>query len=143
MSPRGYGDLHGHLALLEREGLLIRVEELTVAGRLACAPLHVVRCKTVDLVVPAESEIVVEPLLLNHLRNNLVVVQMRDPAEREIWPWHGYSLGEWCEEFEEEARLAVEGSAFEVGERLAKRRIKGEMPNKGAWPDTAGYGEDA
>jgi 4-hydroxy-3-polyprenylbenzoate decarboxylase len=312
------------------------VDELTVAGALAGAPIRVVRCVTVDLLVPAEAEIVVEglidtewlepegpfgeshghvnlqeynpfmevtaityrrdavfssiisqvtpsesslikkvayePLLLNHLRSNLaiesvvgvgmhepltnlrkvIVVQMRGPAEREVWqalygaasfqpaigkivvavdedidpenpdavlwamayrmnpqhdvqimkgkdaghgprptrggdaerehsagdsamlinatlkrpfppislpkqeymerakaiweelglpplkpesPWHGYSLGEWCNEFEEEARLATQGDAFLVGERLAKRRVKGEMPNKGAWPE--------
>jgi len=312
------------------------VEELAVAGGLAGAPLRVVRCRSVDLMVPAEAEIVVEglidtewlepegpfgeshghvnlqefnpfmevtaithrrnavlpsiisqvtpsesslikkvayePLLLNHLRSNLgiksvvrvgmhepltnlrklVVVQMREPEEREVWralhgaiafqpaigkivvavdedidpenpdavfwamsyrmnpqhdveiitgrspghgprstragaaehdssasdsamlinavrkqafppislpkreymerakkiweelglpplkpesPWHGYSLGEWCDEFEDEARLAAQGDAFTVGERLARRRIKGEMPNKSAWPE--------
>jgi len=312
------------------------VEELAVAGALAGAPIRVVRCKTVDLTVPAEAEIVIEglidtewlepegpfgeshgyvnlqefnpfmevtaityrrnailpsiisqvtpsesslikkvayePLLLSHLRNNLgipsvvrvgmhepltnlrklVVVQMREPDEREVWqalhgaisfqpaigkivvavdedidpentdavfwamsyrmnpqhdvqiikgrspghgprstragalehdssasdsamlinavrkttfppislpkreymerakriweelglpplkpesPWHGYSLGEWCDEFDDEARLAAQGDAFIVGERLAKRRIKGEMPNKSAWPE--------
>jgi 4-hydroxy-3-polyprenylbenzoate decarboxylase len=312
------------------------VEELSVAGGLAGVPIRVVRCRTVDVMVPAEAEIVVEglidtewlepegpfgeshgyvnlqefnpfmevtaityrrdailpsiisqvtpsesslikkvayePLLLNHLRANLalrsvvrvgmhepltnlrklIVVQMRKPAEREIWqalygaasfqpaigklvvavdedidpenadavlwamsyrmnpqhdvqimkgkdpghaprptrggearrdlsasdsallinavrkqsyppvslpkreymerakviwealglpalkpesPWYGYSLGEWCDEFEDEARLAVQGDAFVVGERLAQRRIKGEMPNKGAWPE--------
>ncbi len=316
--------------------LPVDVDELTVAGALAGAPIRVVRCVTVDLMVPAEAEIVVEglidtewlepegpfgeshghvnlqeynpfmevtaityrrdaifpsiisqvtpsesslikkvayePLLLNHLRSNLaigsvvgvgmhepltnlrkvLVVQMRRPDEREVWqalygaasfqpaigkivvavdedidpdnpdavlwamayrmnpqhdvqimkgkdaghgprptrgagadreraagdsamlinatlkrpfppislpkqeymerakaiweelglpplkpesPWHGYSLGEWCNEFEEEARLAAQGDAFLVGERLAKRRVKGEMPNKGAWPE--------
>ena len=50
-------------------------------------------------------------------------------------PWHGYSLGEWCDEFDDEAQLAAQGDAFIVGERLAKRRIKGEMPNKSAWPE--------
>src|SRR2546425_9452841 len=145
------------------------VEELSVAGGLAGTPIRVVRGRTVDVMVPAEAEIVVEglidtewlepegpfgeshgyvnlqgvnpfmevtaityrrdailpsiisqvtpsesslikkvayePLLLNHLRTNLalrsvvrvgmhepltnlrklVVVQMRKPAEREIW----------------------------------------------------------
>ena len=36
------------------------VDELTVAGGLAGAPIPVVRCRTVDLLVPADSEIVVE-----------------------------------------------------------------------------------
>ncbi|MFN2460484.1 MAG: UbiD family decarboxylase [Candidatus Velthaea sp.] len=37
-----------------------RLDEFHVAGGLAGAPINVVRCKTVDLVVPAEAEIVVE-----------------------------------------------------------------------------------
>ena len=57
------------------------------------------------------------------------------PALKPESPWYGYSLGEWCDEFEDEARLAVQGDAFVVGERLAQRRVKGEMPNKGAWPE--------
>ena len=36
------------------------VDELAVSGGLAGAPLRVVRCRTVDLVVPAEAEIVIE-----------------------------------------------------------------------------------
>ncbi|MDB5776257.1 MAG: ubiD 1 [Herbaspirillum sp.] len=35
-------------------------DELHVAGGLAGAPINVVRCKTVDLLVPAEAEIVIE-----------------------------------------------------------------------------------
>ena len=37
-----------------------RLDELAVTGGLIGAPLNVVRCKTVDLMVPAEAEIVVE-----------------------------------------------------------------------------------
>ena len=36
------------------------VDELHVAGGLAGAPINVVKCKTVDLLVPAEAEIVIE-----------------------------------------------------------------------------------
>jgi 4-hydroxy-3-polyprenylbenzoate decarboxylase len=43
--------------------LKIGVDELTVAGALAGGPIHVVRAKTVDLAVPAESEIVIEGLI--------------------------------------------------------------------------------
>ena len=39
------------------------VDELTIAGGLAGAPIRVVRCRTVDLMVPAESEIVIEGLV--------------------------------------------------------------------------------
>jgi 4-hydroxy-3-polyprenylbenzoate decarboxylase len=41
-------------------------------------------------------------------------------------PWHGYSLGDWDEEFEEEARLAVLGECYQIGEKLARRRVKVE-----------------
>ncbi len=55
---------------------------------------------------------------------------------REIWeelgrpklnpqmPWYGYSLGQWDDELDEEARLAVEGRHYEIGERLKKGRVK-------------------
>ncbi len=36
------------------------VDELHVAGAIAGAPINVVRCRTVDLLVPAEAEIVIE-----------------------------------------------------------------------------------
>jgi 4-hydroxy-3-polyprenylbenzoate decarboxylase len=39
------------------------VDELTVAGGLVGAPINVVRAKTVDLLVPAEAEIVIEGLI--------------------------------------------------------------------------------
>ncbi len=53
---------------------------------------------------------------------------------REIWeelglpplkpetPWHGYSLGEWSEEFERAAVMATEGDYFETGRIIAQRR---------------------
>ena len=37
-------------------------------------------------------------------------------------PWFGYSLGNWSEEFEEEASAAVNGDYFQTGEKLAQRR---------------------
>lgn len=39
-------------------------------------------------------------------------------------PWFGYSLGQWDEELEEEARLATAGKYFETGEKLKGRRVK-------------------
>ena len=39
-------------------------------------------------------------------------------------PWYGYSLGQWDEELDEEARLAVEDGYFETGEKLKSRRVK-------------------
>jgi UbiD family decarboxylase len=55
---------------------------------------------------------------------------------REIWqelglpplkpeaPWFGYSLGDWPEELEQAAQLAVKGEYFQTGEQLVKRRRK-------------------
>lgn len=37
-------------------------------------------------------------------------------------PWFGYSLGDWEEELDAEAMLAVEGRYFETGAKLATRR---------------------
>ena len=37
-------------------------------------------------------------------------------------PWWGYSLGYWPDEFEEQARLAIEGEYRQVGDMLAKQR---------------------
>jgi len=36
--------------------------------------------------------------------------------------WYGYSLGQWSEELEEEALLAVQGRHYETGEKLKARR---------------------
>ncbi len=46
------------------------------------------------------------------------------PALTPRSPWYGYSLGQWDEEFEEEARLAVQGEYYKTGEKLSKRRVK-------------------
>jgi len=39
-------------------------------------------------------------------------------------PWFGYSLGEWSDEFDRAADLAVRGDYFETGKLIAKRRRK-------------------
>lgn len=39
-------------------------------------------------------------------------------------PWYGYSLGQWSDELEEEAQLAVQGRHYETGEKLKGRRAK-------------------
>jgi UbiD family decarboxylase len=39
-------------------------------------------------------------------------------------PWYGYSLGQWTEENEREAELALEGKHYQTGEKLARERIK-------------------
>ena len=39
-------------------------------------------------------------------------------------PWFGYSLGEWSDELERAAELAVKGDYFETGKTLVRRRRK-------------------
>jgi 4-hydroxy-3-polyprenylbenzoate decarboxylase len=55
---------------------------------------------------------------------------------REIWeregfpplkpkvPWHGYNLGYWTEEEQEEAALALEGEHYKTGEKQASKRVR-------------------
>jgi 4-hydroxy-3-polyprenylbenzoate decarboxylase len=39
-------------------------------------------------------------------------------------PWHGYTLGHWPEEHQEEAELALKGEHFKTGEKFAANRTK-------------------
>src|SRR5471030_949798 len=52
-----------YVAFMGPQKLPVGVDEFTVAGGLAGAPINVVRAKTVDLLVPAEAEIVIEGLI--------------------------------------------------------------------------------
>jgi UbiD family decarboxylase len=46
------------------------------------------------------------------------------PKLRPQMPWFGYSLGQWDDELEEEARLAIEGRHYEIGEKMKRGRVK-------------------
>ena len=52
-----------YVAFMGPQKLPIGVDELTVAGGLAGGPINIVRARTVDLMIPAESEIVIEGLI--------------------------------------------------------------------------------
>ena len=39
-------------------------------------------------------------------------------------PWHGYNLGYWSEEEQEEAAMALEGEHYKTGEKQAQTRIR-------------------
>jgi len=52
-----------YVAFLGPQKLPVDMDEFTVAGGLAGAPINVVRARTVDLLVPAEAEIVIEGLI--------------------------------------------------------------------------------
>jgi UbiD family decarboxylase len=52
-----------YVAFMGPQKLPIGVDELTVAGGLASGSINVVRGRTVDLIVPAESELVIEGLI--------------------------------------------------------------------------------
>ena len=50
--------------------------------------------------------------------------ELEFPTLRPESPWFGYSLGQWEDEWEEEAQMAVQGRYLETGDKLAKRRVK-------------------
>ncbi|HEX3884552.1 MAG TPA: UbiD family decarboxylase [Stellaceae bacterium] len=52
-----------YVAFMGPQKLPLDVDEFDVAGGLAGAPINVVRARTVDLVVPAEAEVVIEGLI--------------------------------------------------------------------------------
>jgi len=52
-----------YVAFVAPQKLPIDVDEMEVAGGLARAPINLVRAKSVDLLVPAEAEIVIEGLI--------------------------------------------------------------------------------
>src|SRR5471030_1912038 len=52
-----------YVAFMGPQKLPVGVDEITVAGGLAGGPINIVRARTVDLTVPAESEIVIEGLI--------------------------------------------------------------------------------
>ncbi len=52
-----------YVAFMGPQKLPIGVDEFDVAGGLAGAPINMVRAKTVDLMVPAEAEVVIEGLI--------------------------------------------------------------------------------
>jgi UbiD family decarboxylase len=52
-----------YVAFMGPQKLPIGMDEFTVAGGLAGAPINVVKAKTVDLLIPAESEVVIEGLI--------------------------------------------------------------------------------
>lgn len=51
------------VAFVGPQKLPLDCDELTVAGGLAGCPINVVKCKTVDLLVPAESQVVIEGMI--------------------------------------------------------------------------------
>jgi 3-polyprenyl-4-hydroxybenzoate decarboxylase len=55
-------------------------------------------------------------------RAKLIWEEMGLPKLKPESPWFGYSLGEWGEEFERQAELAVKGDYFETGKKIAKLR---------------------
>jgi 4-hydroxy-3-polyprenylbenzoate decarboxylase len=52
-----------YVAFMGPQKLPLGVDEFTVAGGLAGAPIHVVQAKTVDLLVPADAEVVIEGVI--------------------------------------------------------------------------------
>lgn len=46
------------------------------------------------------------------------------PKFEKKFPWYGYSLGQWDEELQEEADLAVRGDHYKTGEKQAESKVK-------------------
>jgi UbiD family decarboxylase len=60
-----------------------------------------------------------------YMENALKIWRELDlPEIRPQSPWYGYSLGQWDEELEEEAALALKGDHYKTGEKLKGRRVK-------------------
>ena len=51
------------------------------------------------------------------------------PALRPEPPWHGYSLGDWSDKWDQDARRAASGGWRDNGERSRQRRRSGVRPN--------------
>jgi hypothetical protein len=51
------------------------------------------------------------------------------PPLRPETPWFGYSLGDWNETWDDNARNAAQSRAMERGESYRQRRRKGIAPN--------------
>jgi 4-hydroxy-3-polyprenylbenzoate decarboxylase len=48
------------------------------------------------------------------------------PPLRPEAPWHGYSLGDWSDDLDQEAALAVLGDYYQTGTKQAGQRISTE-----------------
>lgn len=46
------------------------------------------------------------------------------PKIEKKYPWYGYSLGQWDEELEAEAALALKGEHYQTGNKLAQNKVK-------------------
>jgi len=46
------------------------------------------------------------------------------PKIEKKYPWYGYSLGQWDEELETEAELALKGEHYQTGRKLAQNQVK-------------------
>jgi UbiD family decarboxylase len=57
-------------------------------------------------------------------RAKLIWEELGLPKLKPEAPWYGYSLGEWPDELERAAELAVKGDYFETGKLLAERKRK-------------------
>jgi 4-hydroxy-3-polyprenylbenzoate decarboxylase len=57
------------------------------------------------------------------------------PALRPQPPWYGYSLGDWLPQWDEAARLAVQGRYLDNGRVSARQLRKGIRPETRFRPD--------
>ena len=67
--------------------------------------------------------------------------QLGLPALRPESPWFGYSLGDWCDEWDDAAKRAADGDYLENGRRSVQHRRKGLKPETSFRPGGKGNGD--
>ena len=50
--------------------------------------------------------------------------ELNMPELKPEYPWFGFSLGDWTEENQHEAQLALQGRHYEIGAKLQKQRVR-------------------
>jgi UbiD family decarboxylase len=97
--------------------------------------------KGADGARPEESTLLIDATLKREMPP--LALPKREYMERakELWeelglpplapeaPWHGYSLGDWSDEWDRLAERAAQGDYLENGKRSAQRRRAGVKPN--------------
>lgn len=107
----GHADLHEHLAALEAAGLLLTIDEQVNATLRRDAPP-----------VSLPERRYMEAAKGSWERLGL-------PALRPEAPWHGYSLGQWSDEWEAAAARAADGGYLENGRISYQKRRADVAPN--------------
>ncbi|PPR11762.1 MAG: 3-octaprenyl-4-hydroxybenzoate carboxy-lyase [Alphaproteobacteria bacterium MarineAlpha11_Bin1] len=90
---------------------------------------------------PEDSTLLIDATLKSEMPPLALPKREYMERARELWeqlglpsltpesPWHGYSLGDWTEEWDQLAERAAQGGYIENGKRSSQRRRAGVRPN--------------